>query len=195
MLEQNAKVALGLFGNMLKNSLTRLGGLMMDVILQHQTVADVEEISEGNLATKWKSFVIPNIDMGGKTVTKKINFTPSSVPQSPYQMLEQEGGVDSETRIYNVNPEKWHKLKFQIVMETDEHLPKNETAEKILKQNAGNAILGNPVALQFVDPEAIVKDFLVEPLTRGNAEKYMRKAPVMMGPTAPAAPQPIPQQI
>jgi len=47
---QQSKVQLGTFGAMISECVTQIGGLMIDVILQHQTVGDVQEITAGGLS-------------------------------------------------------------------------------------------------------------------------------------------------
>jgi len=133
LLAENAKIALGRFGNMLVNSIKKLGGLIIDVILQHQTIAEVEEISEGQTVEKWKTFVLSDVSEGDMKTTHKIMFKPEMMGQEmgeqgvmnkSHELLKQEGGVDSDMRIYEVNPEAWHKLKFNIVLDVEELLPK-----------------------------------------------------------------------
>jgi hypothetical protein len=127
LLAQNAKIALGRFGNMLTNSLRNLGGLMIDVIVNHQTVADVEEIADGSVKEKFKTFILTKSSDSG--LTKKIVFNPDMMGEEvdeetkSMEMLEKEGGIDSDTRIYEVNPEKWRKLKYFLFVDVEELLP------------------------------------------------------------------------
>lgn len=133
LLAENAKIALGRFGNMLVSSIKKLGGLMIDVILQHQTIAEVEEISEGQTVEKWKTFVLSDVPEGDLKTTHKITFKSEMMGQEigeqdvmakSNDLLNQEGGIDSDMRIYEVNPEAWHKLKFHIILDVEELLPK-----------------------------------------------------------------------
>lgn len=130
LLAQNAKIALGRFGNMLANSLKKVGGLMIDVILQHQTVGDIEETGDGETIQKFKTFIMTN--SGDQKLTKKITFKPEMMGQGldetgmmakSHELLAQEGGIDSNTRIVEVNPEKWRKLKYFLSVDVEELLP------------------------------------------------------------------------
>lgn len=132
LLAQNAKIALGRFGNMLVNSLKKLGGLMIDVIIQHQTVADVEEVSDGQLVEKWKTFILTDVPEGELKTTHKIIFKPEmmgeelgeeGIKERSHDILNREGGIDSDTRIFEINPEAWRKLKFHLVIDVKELLP------------------------------------------------------------------------
>ncbi len=132
LLAQNARIALGRFGNMLANSLKKIGGLMIDVILQHQTVGDVEETSDGETIQKFKTFILTS--SGEQKLNKKIVFKPELMGQTmtpeqelvkSHEMLVQEGGIDSKNRIYEVNPEAWRKLKYFLEIDVEELLPLN----------------------------------------------------------------------
>lgn len=131
LLAQNAKISLGRFGNMLANSLRKFGGLMIDVILQHQTIGEVEQISDTESAQKFKTFILTTEEEGQK-LTKKITFKPEMIGEEigeekamirSREIMKQEGGVDSDTRIYEVNPDAWRKLKYFITVDVDQLLP------------------------------------------------------------------------
>lgn len=186
ILQQNARIAMGLFGSMVTNSVKSLGELMMDIILQHETVADVEEVAGKGTVEKWKTFVLNNATVGGRQVTKKIIFDKNLLGQPDMQSEEQtyndsmallnEEGLDGKTRIYKVNPEKWRKLKYKIVMDTEDLLPKNDLFEKALKVEVYDRLVLNPLIASDRDAlTAVTRDFLVEPYTKGDADKYMPK--------------------
>ena len=40
-----------------------------------------------------------------------------------HELMAQEGGVDSNNRIYEVNPEQWRKLKYFLTVDVEELLP------------------------------------------------------------------------
>lgn len=132
LLAQNAKIALGRFGNMLANSLKKVGDLMIDVILQHQTVGEISEVSDQESAQKFKTFILSNVPEGSGKVTKKIVFEPSMMGEEmdeatamerSMQLMEEEGGIDSEMRISKVNPEAWRKMKYYLSVDVQELLP------------------------------------------------------------------------
>lgn len=126
LLAENAKIQLGRFGNMLVNSLKSFGGLIIDVILQHQTVMDVEETADGDMVEKFKTFVLTDVPENGANTTHKIMFNNDLASeaidpmQKSLELLGQEGGVDSDTRIFEVNPEPWRKMKYHLVMDVQE---------------------------------------------------------------------------
>jgi hypothetical protein len=146
LMAQNAKIALGRFGNMLACSLKRMGGLMIDVILQHQTVGEIEEITDGETVQKFKTFILPG--KPGESLNKKIVFNPDMIGEEmndeammsrSHEILDKEGGIDGETRLYEVNPDEWRKLKYFLTVDVEELLPLSLRQPAIQPaMNAGN---------------------------------------------------------
>ena len=126
LLAENAKISLGRFGNMLVNSLKKIGSLMIDINIQHMTVMDVEEVADGEIVEKFKTFILTDVEEGDKLVTHKIIFNQEgegSAMSKSISVLNKEGGIDSDMRIFEVNPEVWRKLKYHMVMDVRELIP------------------------------------------------------------------------
>lgn len=177
-LEQNARIQLGLFGKLVAQMVKDYGYLLMDNILNHLTVAEVEEITAGETRLKWRSFLLADkVDEGNK-VTRKIELNPEPFEEiyddedeenASFEVMEEEGGLDSDTRIYKVNPTLFRKLNFLLSVEADEMLPKNESFEKAFKLEAYDRMITNPL----VDQKAVTRDFLLETFARGESSKYL----------------------
>lgn len=45
------------------------------------------------------------------------------IKERSHDILNREGGIDSDTRIFEINPEAWRKLKFHLVIDVKELLP------------------------------------------------------------------------
>lgn len=189
LLQQNAKTALGLFGKMIAFLVEDFGKLMIGDILQHMTIGEIDEVTSG---MKYRSFVLPNKVDNGRTVTKKIEFTDEmlgseemddeKVSDMAYDLLEREGGPDSDKKIVQVNPEGFRKLKFKVVVSADDLAPKSKELEKALSLEAYDRAIQNPT----IDQEAVTRDFLLEAIRPGESDKYIKKAqPAMPGGTGP----------
>jgi len=179
-IEENARVQLGIFGKQLKDMVESVGSLMINLIIHFQTIGEAEELTGGETQMKFRTFLLEDEVDEGKNVTKKIKFSEELIgsvyseeekEQRERALIDEEGGFDSNTRIYKVNPELFSKLKFKVVVEADSLLPRNEAFEKALKLEAYDRMIQNP----FVDQEAVTRDFLVKPLAKSEAEKYMKK--------------------
>ena len=185
-LEQNARTQLGIFGRMMMQMIKDFGGLMIDIILHNQSVGQVEEVLGGTHRMKFRTFLLPDQVKGGKKVTKKIQFDASLMSmrlstedkeeklKESFKVFKEQGGEDAEKEIYKVNPRLFSRLKFLIVIEADQLLPKNEMFEKATKLEAYQLGRDN----QFIDQEAWTREFLIEPLARGESDKFMRKEPL-----------------
>lgn len=172
---EQSRIQLGIFGEMISEMVTQLGMLMIDVILQHQTVGDVDEITAGNTRLKYKKFLLPDQKDHGKNVTKVIELTNEEMNGSMEEsmnLMQKEGGIDANKRIYKVNPSLFRRMKFLIRIDPDQLVPKNEVFDKALKLEAFTQLINSP----FVDQEAVTRDFLVEPFAKGETDKYMKKA-------------------
>ena len=181
---QQSRIQLGVFGAMMAEMVTQLGLLMIDVILQHQTVGDIEEITAGEAKLKYKKFLLPNQKEQGKNVTKVIELSDEEFNGSmdeSLEILQQEGGMDADKRIYKVNPSLFRRMKFLVSVNPDQLIPKNEIFDKALKLETYDRLIQNP----FVDQEAVTRDFLVETYAKGESAKYMRKEIGMLPPETP----------
>ena len=181
---QQSRIQLGVFGAMMAEMVNQLGLLMIDVILQHQTVGDIEEITAGEAKLKYKKFLLPNQKEQGKNVTKVIELSDEEFNGSmdeSLEILQQEGGMDADKRIYKVNPSLFRRMKFLVSVNPDQLIPKNEIFDKALKLETYDRLIQNP----FVDQEAVTRDFLVETYAKGESAKYMRKEIGMLPPETP----------
>lgn len=176
LLEKNASIQIGLFGKMVGFLVDDIGNLMVGDILQHMTVAQVSEIS-GEMS--YKSFLIPDKVIDGKSVTKKIEFmNPASMPDmsteesrmdASYDLLDKEGGPDSQKKIYQADPEIFRTRKYRCRVDVDELTPKSKALEKALNLEAYDRMIQNPMANQ----EAVYRDFLVGLYKPGDVDKYV----------------------
>ena len=175
--ERNARVQLGLFGTMMANLVTDFGGLMVDDIIMHMTVPEVEELTGGETRMKFRTYLLPNETRDGKTVTKKIKFTidvqemtDEELTSKEFSLLKEECGMEGETSIYMVNPARFSTLGFELFVSAEERVPQSEELEKALKLEAYDRMIQNPT----LDQDAVTRDFLVEVFAPGAGDKYKR---------------------
>lgn len=182
-LEKNAQIALGLFGKMVAFFVEDMGKLIVGDIIQHLTVGEVTELTSKNGIMAFRSFLIPNKQEKGKKVTRKIQFTnedynkegytPQELLDNSFKILEQEGGIDADTKIYKVNPEIFRELKFKVRVGADVLEKPNKNLEKALNLEAYDRLIQNPL----IDQEAVTRDFLIDVYKPGESNEYIKKAP------------------
>lgn len=178
LLEKNASIALGLFGKMIGFLVEDIGNLMVSDIIQHMTVAQVSEIT-GDM--KYRSFILPEKLMEGKTVSKSIQFVNPADNQPPanredymdksFELLDTEGGPESDKRIFQVNPELFRERKYKIKVSVDELTPPSKSLARAMDLEAYDRLIQNP----NVDQVAVTKDFLIGAVRPGSGDKYIKK--------------------
>lgn len=182
MLEQNARIALGLFGKMIGFMVEDIGTLLIGDILQHMTVGEAKDIS-GKLA--YRTFLLPNKSFNGRTVTEEVKFgfpdDNKSLDEEQYLILEVEGGLKGKKKIYQVNPEAFRERKFKVKVSVDKLTPRSKALEKALGLEQYDRLIQNAI----VDKVEVTRD-LVELYKPGKSDKYMPKtqgaaAPVLEG--------------
>lgn len=197
LVEQNAKIALGLFGKSVGFLVEDLGKLMIGDIIDHVTVPEIDKIAGPNDPLKYKTILVPDKVMSGKKVTKSIQFSADMMGKenqtsdqqlsSSFSLLQQEGGMESDLRIVQVNPELFREMKYKVTVSVDKLTPQNKAIEKALNLELYDRAIANPLS----DQESITRDFLFETYKPGESDKYMKKGPDMSammgagaGPTA-----------
>lgn len=177
LLQQNAETSLGLAAKMIGVMVKDVGLLMVDDVIRYQTVGEVNEITG---KTAYKTFLIDGKVKGGKDKVSKLVFTDAYAgrgmsgeerKQERYKIME-EAGDDKE--IYKVNPYPFSKMDFLISIDAERMLERNDAFERAFKLETYDRAIQNPLVLQDLEAQQkITRDFLFEPLMRGEASKYL----------------------
>lgn len=196
-LQQNGQTDLGLFMRMIGFFVEDIGTLMVSDILQYMTIADVEELTNGDMNLKYQSFLLPEKQTASGLKSRKIMFD-NKLPSEPipeneimdmsYDVMGEEGGPDSKKEILKVNPEIFRELKYKIVISADTMNPMSDEIERALNLEAYDRAIANPRIAQDPDAlDAVTRDFLlgVYPQSKGNPDKYLPKAQPMQSPEQP----------
>ena len=180
ILNDNAQIALGMFGKMISFLVEDIGKIMVPLILQHLTVADMQGILSPSQRLKFSSFLIRGKVSDGKKSTMRVDMAPefldfdkmdeTQVLEMSFNILEEEG-IDGDTKIHKVNPPQFRKRKFTFKVDPDELSPKNKALEKALNLELYDRAIANPT----VDQEKVTQDFLFDSYKEGEGHKYMRK--------------------
>lgn len=187
-LEQNAKTMLGLFNKMIGFLVKDFGELRVSDILQYLTVGDVMQLESGPGSLKFRSFLIPDKNVGGKTKTRKIEFD-MDMPDAPlsskqhlnesFKLMDREGGYDSKTQIMRVNPKLFADTKFKLRITPDTVTPPSDNVTKALNLEAYDRAIAN----ELTNKESVTRDLLLGsyPATKDDPDKYMMAAPAVPG--------------
>lgn len=185
--ERNAKLILGVFGLTLANLVEQIGSLVMDCVIAHATVGEVDDAVPEALKVRYRTFLVKGEEKG-KQLTNRIVFTDKYMGRSlskeekedlEWDLYDQTGDTpkeraESDQRIYEVNPYQFARMKYTMHMDADTIVSRSMGTDQQRKVLAFN-MMSNPVAQPFVDMKAVVEDFVIEPFSEGDPDKYMKK--------------------
>lgn len=192
-IEQNAATVLGLSLKFMLNShVIPYGKLLVSDILQYMTLVDAEKVTaDGGLV--YKTFYAKEPGQVGKT--NKIQFdanlpdtmTDDEKMNMSFKLLEEQGGMKSDTVLWKVNPIKFRDFKYTFTVDGDVLNPRSADLTRSMDLETYDRAIASPVA----DQEKIYKDLLMStnPKTSRDPSAYVAKAP----PAAPPNPMGIPE--
>lgn len=185
-IEYNAVIKeFGIFGRMVGNAVEKVGELLVDNILWHQTLGEVDETVDVGLRMKFRSYLLTNQAEDGRKVNEQIIFsdeymgremTDDDIKAESYKLMRKGGVKDSlrdlKTKIYIANPYLMRKMKYWLDVEPDQMLPRSMISEENRKLKAYSMMILDPNA----DQKAVSRDFLFEVFAKGRSDEYMAKA-------------------
>ncbi len=188
---EQQRFQLGIFVQMLSSWVRQYGTLAMGDILQYLTVADAAAIT-GNEALVYKTFVLRNKNVGGKSKSRKLKFegglqttdiTDQMLEDMSFDTLVQGGGHKSNTELYRINPDIFRQNKYRIVVSPDVMNPLSEDAERQYGLEDYDRIIASP----FGNQEEALKELILgkNPLTKKNVDKFIQKPQPQMAPGQP----------
>lgn len=169
-----AQIMLSAVGKSLGESVMQYGMLMLDIALNHVTVAQIDEIT-GN--PKYRTFVLEDQAIDGKRVDKKLMFDESLIGARLSKKQKEEMAVEAYQKtmekdgyeyIYRINPHLWSKLKYMTRIEPDTMIPKNSEFEKMQSQQMYALLRQDPL----IAPEVLVRK-LISSHYRGEENEFM----------------------
>lgn len=180
LLQQNNETTLGLTSRMIGVMVKEIGDLTVDDIIRYQTIGAVGEIVNDMPMMKFRSFILDSKVKDGKNVTEHIKFTDrfsgrkmtkEEKEMEEVKLYEQNG--DNKV-VFEVNPAICAKMDYLVTVDYEQLMKRNTAFERAFKLEVfDKAIL---YAEQLgLDAQALARDFLLEPLVKGEADKYFRK--------------------
>jgi hypothetical protein len=180
LIQQNAQTNLGIMGKMIGAAVKEIGELMLDDVIRYQTIGKSEEILGGMPKLKFRTFIIPNKAVEGKNTTEIIRFksdmlglemTDQEKEEKELEMFAESG---DDRHLYDVNPELFARMSYLVSVDYEQMMQRNSNFEKAFKLETYDRAIMNPLIIN--DPEKaalITRDFLLEPLVGGDADKYV----------------------
>jgi len=187
LLQMNAKTLLGLFAQMISFMVEDYGRLRVGDILQHMTVGDVSDTITGPDMLKFKSFLLPNKTIDGKTKTRKISFdlnmptgkiTKSDLLAKSQEIATKQREMGDNVQLYLVNPQMFRQLKFKVQMMSEAVNPKSDALMKAMNLEEYDRAIQNPLIAQNPkNLEAVTRDLLFASYDRTKDDPEIYLAP------------------
>lgn len=179
-IEQNSATILGLFVKMISEHVRAFGKLRLGDILQYLTIPEVQAIegkADGELI--YKTFYLYNKGEGSKT--RKIKFD-KNMPDGKiskkkkldmsFDILGEQGGLDSKTELYKVNPALIRNLKYMVTVNADVLNPMSDELELAFALEEYDRMIANPA----IDPQETARFLLTSyQKTKKDPDKYLLK--------------------
>lgn len=187
-IEQNAATVLGLSMKFIAQHAINYGKLLMSDVLQYQTIPDVSKII-GNNELVYKTFYANEPGATGKQnkITFDINMpdqmTEEEKMEMSFMLLQEQGGVDSTTTLWKVNPAQFRNHKYIFTIDSDVLNPRSQDLIRAYDIETYDRAIANPVA----DQEKIFVDLLMatNPKTARNPKAYIKKEEPVLSPMSP----------
>jgi len=185
--ERNAKLILGVFGLMLANLVEQVGSLTMDCVIQHSTTGEIDDKVPEALKVRYRTFLAKGEERGMKVTNRIVftdeymgrNMTDKEKEKEEWKLYEQTGkdGKErekSDQRIWKVNPYQFARMRYTMYMDADQIVSRSMGTDKQRKMLAFQ-MMTDPRVAPFTDQEAVIEDFVIEPFSEGDPERYRRK--------------------
>lgn len=179
--EQNAQVILGVFGVMIADLVRQIGNLVVDCIIQHTTVGEVDLTIPEALRMKFRTLVTQGKE-NGKDVTNRIEFDSSMIGKEltkkqaddlEWDMYYKAGGENSSQIHYRVNPYKFARTNFSVYIDPSQIVSRSMGTDTLRKDRAFNLLM-DPRVAPFVNQQAVVDKFVIEEYSDGNPDEFKK---------------------
>jgi len=190
--ERNAKTLLEGVGKTLAESIVQYGDLMADCAIQHLTVPQVEELAGGKTKMKYRSFILNEKVVAGKSASKVIKFdesllgmemTDEDKRRRNLELLQETGYPNNKKHLYLVNPELFARRKYLCIVEPQRMFPQNQEFMQAMAMNLQQVFQNNP----YISLEALTRR-TAHAFLRGDAEDIMQEPQQQMMGQTPQTP-------
>ena len=178
----NTRKLIGAVAKNLAQSIIQYGDLMKDIAINHVTIPQVEELTGGRMKLNYKSFLLENKEIGGKTLNKKIKFDESLIGkkmskkkrnEKSLDLLSEIGYPDNKEHLYLVNPERFAKFKYLVKVDVEEMFAKNQEFMQPMLTNLYTLLANDPL----VDREGLLRR-LFRSYFQSSGDELVKETPL-----------------
>lgn len=162
-------------------SVARYGLLMADIAITHLSVPEASAIVGSPL--KYRTFLLPNQTVGGRSATKMLTFDPSLMglnmsdaqeEEANLKLLEEKGLYpNAREHLYKANPEIFAARKYTATADYEELT----MGSREQQQGMLSALYAQLNADPMIERETLLRE-LMRSYFRSNADDYIAKKPM-----------------
>lgn len=179
--EQNAKVIMNVFSTMVADLVKQIGELVMDDIIAHTTVGEIDATVPESLRVNYRTIRLQGKE-GGKNVTNIVKFdtemmnnlTPEKANELEWDLFYKNGGMEAKTYEYRVNPYKFARCQFSMYVDPQIIVSRSLGTDQMRRERAFQ-MLTDPRVQPFIDMEAVVDKFILEEYSDGDPDQFKAK--------------------
>lgn len=185
--ERNAKTMLGIFGLLTATLIEQVGAMAMDCIIQYETVGEINDSIPEKLGMRYKTYLAKGMERG-KEISNKIVFTDELVGmemtdeekrEKEWELYNKSGKTpkeryDSDQRLYMVNPYQFARMRYNLSVDADKIVQRSMGTDQERDALAFER-MADPRVAPYIDMKNVVEDFVIEPFSDGDPERYMAK--------------------
>ncbi len=177
--QQNAKQMITALGKNMALSVTQYGSLMADIVVNHLTTAEVDEIVGEEARVTYRTLILKNKMIDGKAVDKKIMFdqtllgaemTDAEQKAEGMKMLEDIGYPNHDHHLIRVNPQLASMMRYLCRVEPESMFPKNEEYMQGIMSQLYGQLRNDPL----INGEELLREVLYA-YFRGKSNKLIAK--------------------
>lgn len=174
--EQNAKIIMTVFATMISKLVKDIGQLYVDDILLHTTKGEVDASVPGNMVVKYRT-IRAQTKEDGKDMNNIIKFEPNmalptfdkkKAEEREWELYER---YKEDTNVYEVNPEKFYKAKFNVYVDPQVIISKSIGTDQLRRERLLNFAM-NPAIAPFLNMKEVVDKLVIEDLAEGDPDKF-----------------------
>lgn len=184
--QKNAQTLLEGVGKTLAESVVQYGNLMADIVINHLSVPQVEDILSGGANLKYRTLMLKERAMSGRSMDKEIRFDESLLGEDlteeeqdskSLELLSEVGYPNNSKHIYRHNPELFSKMRYFTRVEPQRMFPKNEEYQQAVASQLYSELRADP----FVDGKALLRKVLYS-YYRGDSDELIAKGQPAVNP-------------
>ena len=177
-----AKKIIGSAAKSVAESVVKYGDLMKDIAINNVTAPQAEELLSGNLALRYRTFLVDSKGGTGDYSSKTVKFdksligielTPEELKMREVELAEKSGYPEKGKSMRLANPERFANFRYLTRVDYEEMFPKNQEYWQPVLLNLKTALMQDPTIDQAGLSRKLMRSYF-----RSGGDDLVMKTPV-----------------